>query len=62
MADLLQTMIRASGADVQIEVDASRLRGAADVAAVYGSFEKLRQHCGWQPRRSLEESVRDMVV
>lgn len=62
MAELLQTMIRVSGADVQVEIDPGRLRGAADVAAVYGSFEKLRRHCGWEPRCGLEESVRAMLA
>lgn len=62
MAELLQAMIQVLRADVEIEVDAARLRGTADVAVVYGSFEKLRRHCGWEPRRSLEESVRTMLT
>ncbi len=60
MADLLQTMINHCGVDVEIEVDPARLRGKADVSAVYGSFEKLKQHCGWVPKTSLEDSISDM--
>ena len=62
MSDLLEMMVRVARTDVRVEVDAGRLRGAADVAAVYGSFERLRRHCGWEPRRSLEESLRTMLT
>jgi nucleoside-diphosphate-sugar epimerase len=62
MADLLQLMIAASGAGVRVEADPALLRGATDVSAVYGSFEKLRRHCGWEPRRTLEQSVRAMIA
>ena len=62
MADLLQLMIAVLDSDVVAETDPSRLRGAADVSGVYGSYEKLNRHCGWRPRRSLEESVRDMLA
>jgi nucleoside-diphosphate-sugar epimerase len=61
MRDLLDLMIAATGAAVRVETDPSLLRGTADVSVVYGSFEKLRRHCGWQPRRSLEQSVRTML-
>ncbi len=61
MRDLLQLMIAASGATVQVEEDPALLRGAADVSAVYGSFAKLHRHCGWQPRRSLEQSVQALL-
>jgi GDP-4-dehydro-6-deoxy-D-mannose reductase len=61
MSDLLQLMIDVSRADVTVEIDPARLRGAADVSSVYGSFEKLHRYCGWRPRRSLEESVQGML-
>lgn len=62
MRDLLQMMIAASGAPVSIVVDPALLRGAADVSTVYGSFEKLRRQCGWQPQRGLEQSVRALLA
>lgn len=62
MSDLLQLMIGVAQADVTVETDPARLRGAADVSSVYGSFEKLNRHCGWRPQRSLEESVRGMLA
>jgi len=57
IADLLEMMIKSSGLDVKVEVDSSRLRGGADVAKIYGSFQKLKEHCGWSPKRSLQDSV-----
>lgn len=62
MGDLLQIMMNVSQAKVVVETDPARLRGAADVSTVYGSFQKLNRHCGWQPRRSLEESARSMFA
>jgi GDP-4-dehydro-6-deoxy-D-mannose reductase len=62
MSDLLQMMIGVAQADVTIEVDPARLRGAADVSSVYGSFAKLHRHCGWRPQRSLDASVRGMLA
>lgn len=60
MADLLQTMIDCSGAKVRIEIDHGRLRGKADVSKVYGSYEKIKAHCGWCPKRCLADSISDM--
>jgi GDP-4-dehydro-6-deoxy-D-mannose reductase len=59
MADLLRLMIKLSAARLQVE-HASPARPDPDVSMSYGSFEKLRGHCGWEPRVSLEESVRAM--
>ena len=61
MGDLLQAMIEASGVPVQVQVDATRLRGASDVSVVYGSHDKLTAHCGWRPGTPLEDSVRDAL-
>lgn len=60
ISHLLQTMIDYCQVDVKIEVDSSRLRGNADVSQIYGSFQKLKNHCGWSPKRSLEDSVAEM--
>ncbi len=61
IADLLDAMIAITGAQVRVEVDPSRLRGAADAEVVYGSYDRLKLHCGWHPQRSLEESISAML-
>lgn len=60
MADLLKMMIACCAVDVKVEVDPARIRGKRDVAAVYGSYDKLKAHCGWQPQTTLEQSVAAM--
>ena len=60
ISHLLQTMIDHCRADVKIEVDTSRLRGKADVSQIYGSFQKLKNHCGWSPKRTLEDSITEI--
>jgi len=57
---LLQTMIDHCQVDVKIEVDSSRLRGNADVPQIFGSYQKLKNHCGWSPKRTLEDSIAEM--
>ena len=61
IADLLQTMIDLCAADVKVEVDPSRLHSRIDVSKVYGSYQKIRKHCGWQPKRSLVQSLQTML-
>jgi GDP-4-dehydro-6-deoxy-D-mannose reductase len=48
-----------AGMQVELEVDASRLR-PVDVPCVRASLDKVAAATGWQPRRSLEQSLRDM--
>lgn len=62
IADLLQTMIHHCCADVKIEVDTSRLNGRFDVPKIYGSYQKIRDYCGWQPRRNLEQTIQSLFV
>ena len=57
---LLETMISVSGMDVNVEIDPSRMRGGADVSTIYGSCEKLYNHCGWRPQKTLRESIVNM--
>lgn len=60
MADLLKMMVTCAGADINIEVDPDRLRGAADINNIFGSFKKLQDHCGWKPKTALEVSIKRM--
>jgi GDP-4-dehydro-6-deoxy-D-mannose reductase len=62
IADLLQMMIDCSGIKVDVEVDPSRLRGRFDVEKVYGSYQKIKKHCGWHPKRSLSQTLKTMLV
>ncbi len=59
--DLLEMMIKESGAQLKVEIDPVRLRGKADVSQIYGSYQKLHRHCGWCPTISLRESVKMML-
>lgn len=62
IADLLNMMIKASGADVKVEVDPDRLRGKADVSTVYGSITKIKEQCRWSPSISLADTISDMFA
>jgi len=61
IGNLLEMMINSSELDVKIEVDTSRVRSDTDVSKIYGSYEKLKLHCGWQPRISLQQSVKNTI-
>jgi len=56
---ILDKLIRFSGVDVSVEIDPQRLR-PVDVPVIYGSYEKINKHTGWQPEIPLEDSLRDI--
>jgi GDP-4-dehydro-6-deoxy-D-mannose reductase len=58
--DLLDMLLAASRAKVEIRVDAERLR-RADVPAQYGDPRRLKEATGWEPRVPLETSLRDLL-
>jgi len=60
ICDLLQLMIDHSGAKVKIEIDQSRFRKDNDVYHIYGTYQKISQHCGWRPKIALTQSVKEM--
>lgn len=60
IADLLKAMIDSCGVDVKVEMDTERSSKSANVPIIYGSFEKLKNHCGWEPRISLYDSILSM--
>lgn len=57
--EVLDTLIAISGISVTIEQDPDRLRGP-EVPELYGSYEAIRQACGWEPRITLEKSLEDV--
>lgn len=57
MADLLKMMITCADVDIKMEIDPERQRGTSDINTIFGSYKKLQNHCGWQPRTSLAISI-----
>lgn len=60
MADLLQAMTEFCGKSIRIKINPALLRGKADVSIIYGSCQKVADHCRWQPRRTLQDSIAAM--
>lgn len=59
IGDLLERLIRISGADVSIVQDPSRMR-PNDTPRVVGDAAALRQLTGWQPQVKLEDTLHDV--
>lgn len=53
---LLTILIELSQVDVEIIPDPTRMR-PSDTPSLYGSYAKLQQHTGWQPKVPLRESL-----
>jgi len=60
MYNLLDMMLRVSGADLEIETEAELLKGQDDVDIIYGDNSQIRKIYGWAPQIGLEDSLRDM--
>jgi GDP-4-dehydro-6-deoxy-D-mannose reductase len=58
--DLLDLLLAASGAKVEVRVDPERLR-PSDVPAQVGDPSRLRAATGWEPRIPLERSLLDLL-
>jgi GDP-4-dehydro-6-deoxy-D-mannose reductase len=58
--ELLDLLLAASRARVEVRVDPERLR-PADVPAQVGDPARLRAATGWEPRIPLEQSLRDLL-
>ncbi len=56
MRELLDGLIAASGVDVEVAVDPSRLR-KVDQPQFYGDNAKLTEQTGWEPRHSRDEML-----
>ncbi|MCB0329152.1 MAG: GDP-mannose 4,6-dehydratase [Bdellovibrionales bacterium] len=57
--DILNKLIEISGVEVRVEKDPARMR-PAEVPEVRGSYEKAKATFGWQPKYSIEESLKDV--
>jgi len=62
IAELLLEMICTCGADVKVEYSPSCSKGDLDISDVYGSYKKIKSHCGWAPKVSLQKSISDMFT
>jgi GDP-4-dehydro-6-deoxy-D-mannose reductase len=58
---ILQKLIDIAGIEVVVEQDPERMR-PSDTPCLYGSYAKLAAQTGWQPRFSLEQSLRDILT
>jgi GDP-4-dehydro-6-deoxy-D-mannose reductase len=58
--DLLDVLLAASGARVEVRVDPERLR-PSDVPAQVGNPSRLRAATGWEPRIPLERTLQDLL-
>ena len=57
----LEALVAASGLEVRVEVDPSRLR-PVDVPCVYGSPRRLAVVTGWRPEIPLERTIADLYA
>lgn len=57
---VLDTIIRLSGADITVETDKERFR-PVDVPFIEADITKLRNDTGWEPERSVEDSLKDIL-
>jgi GDP-4-dehydro-6-deoxy-D-mannose reductase len=57
----LEALVAASGLEVRVEVDPSRLR-PVDVPCVYGSPRRLAAATGWRPEVPLERTIADLYA
>ncbi len=60
IGELLNLMLNSIGAQIKPVIEQDYLRGNADVNIVYGSYQKINEHCGWEPVISLRESIKSM--
>ena len=62
MGEVLDLMIRESGADVQIAVDDARLRHSGEIPESVGDNSRLHAATGWLPTIPLRESLAGMLL
>jgi GDP-4-dehydro-6-deoxy-D-mannose reductase len=58
--EALDRLRQMSTKDVEVKVDSARLR-KIDVPAFCGSYEKIKQAVGWEPERSFDELLADLL-
>jgi GDP-4-dehydro-6-deoxy-D-mannose reductase len=56
---VLDMLLEITGLDVKIEQDPSRMR-PSDVMVLEGSYEKIRDELGWEPKIPFEQTLKDL--
>ena len=62
MAEVLEMMVRESGLNVEIAVDAGRMRHRAEIPDSFGNPGRLHAATGWTPLIPLRESLARMLA
>jgi GDP-4-dehydro-6-deoxy-D-mannose reductase len=60
IVELLDCMKKQINKEIVIRTDPDKLKRQSDVSVVYGSYDKINQHCNWEPEFSLQESVEQL--
>ncbi|MCR5251761.1 MAG: GDP-mannose 4,6-dehydratase [Lachnospiraceae bacterium] len=58
--ELLDTVIRRSGADIRVETDPAKIR-PVDVPIIEADISKLKAATGWEPRIPLEQTIDEVL-
>ena len=60
VGDIAAAVLRRVGVDARVESDPALVR-PADVPALVGDNAKLRAHAGWEPERTLDDCIDDLI-
>lgn len=60
LRELIEGLFSVAGVRMDVEVAAERLR-RTEQRRMVGSYEKLREHTGWEPRIALRQTLADIV-
>jgi GDP-4-dehydro-6-deoxy-D-mannose reductase len=61
LSDLVQNLVNFASRPIEVRVDPSRFR-PVDTSRLYGSHTKLNEHTGWQPKKELMETLREVFM
>lgn len=61
VADLVKALVGLSSRPIEVRLDPARLR-PTDTARFWGSHEKLTQHTGWQPKRDILVTLKEVFT
>jgi GDP-4-dehydro-6-deoxy-D-mannose reductase len=61
MQEALDALLARARVSIAVESDPARMR-PADVPALVGANDKLREECGWAPKKTFEELLDDLLA
>lgn len=59
--DILKGLQQAAGSQAPVKQDPSKMR-PSDIPVLLASYDKLKQHTGWQPEIPLETTLKDVIA